>query len=123
MEKKKILIVDDVLAGRQLLQAVLLTGGYETFLAETGEEAIEIAGNVLPDLILLDVMMPETDGYEVARRLKTDDKLKNIPIIFVSALDDRDSKMQGLNSGAEDYVSKPYDRIEILDKIKKLLKI
>ena len=121
MTKKKILVVDDELIGRQLLQAILLVEGYETILAENGIDAIEKSNQNLPDLILMDVMMPEMNGYEVTKHLRQDKKLKNIPIILVSALEDRNSKSLGLNAGADEYISKPFDKSDILEKIKNLL--
>jgi CheY-like chemotaxis protein len=121
MEQKKILVVDDEPVGRQLLQAVLLPEGYDVEMAENGKEAILKMETYHPDLVLLDVMMPGMDGYETMNRARTDPKIKNIPVIFITALDDRDSRIRGLESGAHDYIAKPFDRIEILTKIKNLI--
>lgn len=118
MPKNKILIVDDEMIGRQLLEAVLLPSGYEIYLAADGFEAIEKAKMHIPDIVLMDVMMPEMDGYETVKQMKTIKELEKIPIIMVTALDDRDSRIKGLEQGAIDYISKPFDRIEILTKIK-----
>ena len=121
MTKKKILIVDDELIGRQLIQAILMVGGYEPILAANGFEAISMATEYKPDLILLDIMMPNMNGFEVTKRIRQDNQLKHIPILMVSALDDRNSKMSGLNAGANDYIAKPFEKIDILSKIRKLL--
>ena len=121
MLKKKILIVDDELVGRQLLQALLMVEGYQPILAKNATEALQITTNEHPDLILLDIMMPEINGFEFLKKIKAIDKLKHIPVILISALDDRDSKAKGLNAGARDYISKPYDSSNVILKIKKTL--
>lgn len=117
MTKKKILVVDDEPIGQQLLQAVLMPLGYDILLAGSGEEAIKVTEEHIPNLILMDVMMPPPDGYETVKRIKSNDSLKHIPIIMVTALDDRDSRNKGLESGAIDYIAKPFDRLEIINKI------
>jgi CheY-like chemotaxis protein len=121
MTKKKILVVDDELFGRQLLEALLMMEGYEVILAQDGFEAIEIAKKTQPDLMLIDVMMPGKNGYEVVEELKLNDSFKDTPMILVTALDDRDSKTKGLNAGAVDYISKPYNNQQIVEKIGRLL--
>lgn len=108
-----ILIVDDESAGRQTLESILEGQGYRLEMAENGLEALEKAGQLLPDVILLDVMMPGMDGFEVCRRIRSNPALAEIPIIFLTALDDRQSLLDGLASGADDYITKPYDRIEL----------
>ena len=121
MDQKKILVVDDEPIGRQLLQAVLLPEGYDVEVAENGMDAIAKMRSFLPDLVLLDVMMPGMDGYETMRKVKVDTSISHIPVIYITALDDRDSRIRGLESGANDYIAKPFDRIEILTKIKNLI--
>lgn len=111
--KSKILIVDDDPAGRRAMEAPLLAGDYDLVLAQDGPQALELAHALQPDLILLDVMMPGMDGYEVCRRLRADLLLAEVPIIMVTALDDRSSKLQGLAAGADDFLSKPFDRAEL----------
>ena len=108
-----ILIVDDEPAGRQTLESILEGQGYRLEMAENGLEALEKAGQLLPDVILLDVMMPGMDGFEVCRRIRSNPALAEIPIIFLTALDDRQSLLDGLASGADDYITKPYDRFEL----------
>lgn len=121
MSNNSILIVDDEPTVRQLLQAVLLNSGYEVMLAENGRMAFEILKSERPDLILLDIMMPEISGYDVIDEIKKNEELKNIPIMLVTALDDRDNRIKGLELGAVDYISKPFDRVEILTKINNII--
>lgn len=113
MANSIILIVDDEPAGRHTLESILEGQDYELVMAENGIQAIEKAKQILPDVILLDVMMPGMDGFEVCKRLRTDPLLAEVPIIFLTALDDRKSLLNGLESGADDYLTKPYDRFEL----------
>ncbi len=108
-----ILIVDDEPAGRHTLESILEGQGYILEMAENGMEALEKIRQILPDVILLDVMMPGMDGFEVCRRIRNDPLLAEIPIIMLTALDDRKSMLSGLESGADDYITKPYDRYEL----------
>jgi putative two-component system response regulator len=108
-----ILIVDDEESGRQTLESILEGQGYQLAMAENGEQALEKARQILPDVILLDVMMPGMDGFEVCKRLRNDPKLSEVPIIILTALDDRKSMLKGLDAGADDYLTKPYDRHEL----------
>ena len=108
-----ILIVDDEPAGRHTLESILDGQGYRLEMAGNGLEALEKAGQILPDVILLDVMMPGMDGFEVCRRIRNNPALAEIPIIMLTALDDRQSLLEGLESGADDYITKPYDRFEL----------
>ncbi len=125
-----ILIVDDEPSGRYTLESILEEQGYRIEMAENGAEALEKAHQLFPDVILLDVMMPGMDGFEVCRRIRKDPVLAEIPIIMLTALDDRKSFLNGLESGADDYITKPYDRYELrarllgitrLNRYKKLL--
>lgn len=111
--KSTILIVDDESAGRETLESILEPEGYKLVLAENGYQAIEQAKSVLPDVILLDVMMPGMDGFEVCKHIRNEKHLAEVPIIFLTALDDRQSFMKGLEAGADDYISKPVDRYEL----------
>ena len=104
--KSSILVVDDAPAGRETMEALLFSPAYELYFASSGTQALEMAAQIRPDLILLDVMMPGMDGFEVCRRLRADADLAHIPIILVTALDDRASRLQGIDSGADDFVSK-----------------
>jgi putative two-component system response regulator len=108
-----ILIVDDEPAGRETLESILEPEGYYLVLAENGYQAIEQAKAVLPDVILLDVMMPGINGFEVCRRIRSEAELAEVPILFLTALDDRQSLLNGLEAGADDFISKPFDRYEL----------
>ncbi len=118
-----ILIVDDELQNRKLLEALLRPEGYLTQSAANGEEALALIAERAPDLILLDVMMPGMDGFEVATRLKANPATASIPIIMVSAQDGRGARMIGLNSGAEEYLTKPVDRAELWLRVRNLLRL
>ena len=118
-----VLIVDDERHNRQLLEVMLASEGFRLLSACSGEEALAIVPVECPDLILLDVMMPGMDGYQVAARLKSDISTKHIPIIMVTALDTRESKMLGLGAGAEDFLTKPVDRAELNVRVRNLLRL
>lgn len=108
-----VLIVDDEYAGRETLQSVLEGEGYQLEMAENGFQAIEKAKALLPDVILLDVMMPGMTGFEVCQRIRNDPQVAEIPIIILTALDDRESLLKSLKAGADDFISKPFDRYEL----------
>jgi len=108
-----VLIVDDEHSGRETLQSVLEGEGYDLIMAENGPQAIEKAKLYLPDVILLDVMMPGMTGFEVCERIRNDPQVAEIPIIILTALDDRESLLTGLKAGADDFISKPFDRFEL----------
>jgi putative two-component system response regulator len=108
-----ILIVDDEYSGRETLQSILEGEGYNLVMAENGPQAITQAKSILPDVILLDVMMPGMTGFEVCEKIRNDPQVAEIPIIILTALDDRDSLLRGLKAGADDFISKPFDRFEL----------
>jgi putative two-component system response regulator len=118
-----ILIVDDTEIGRQSLETVLLRQGYILAFASNGYEALARAAELQPDLILLDVMMPEMDGFEVCRRLRVNPILAEVPIVIITALDDQDSRLQGLESGADDFVSKPFNRAELRARVRTITRL
>ena len=120
---EKILLVDDEEANLRLLTQWLVVSGYDIEYALNGEEAVRKAREGSPDLIILDIMMPVMDGYDACRILKDDAKTKNIPIIMVTALNDRKSKLKGLSVSANDFLSKPIDQAELFIRVKNLLKI
>jgi CheY-like chemotaxis protein len=122
-QSSKILVVDDEPVGRQLLEAILYPENFDIYYAENGAEALDKAIEIRPDLILMDVMMPEMDGFQVCRNLRKHETLGNVPIILITALDDRDSMIKGLDSGADDYISKPFDRVEVLAKVKNITQL
>ncbi|WP_298983358.1 response regulator [Caldilinea sp.] len=121
--KSLILVVDDSPAGRETLQALLFSDAYELHFATDGLQALAMAAQLRPDLILLDVMMPGIDGFEVCRRLRADPELKDIPVIMVTALDDRASRLQGIESGADDFVSKPFDSGELRARVRTVTRL
>ncbi|MEA1973010.1 MAG: response regulator [Candidatus Cloacimonadota bacterium] len=123
MKNAKILIVDDNDVNRILLQHTFEDEEYEIFESESGYEALEIVKNKAIDIILLDVMMPGMDGYETCQRIKTNPQSHDIPIIFITALNDKESKLKGLNLGGVDFISKPFDMFEVKLRIKQHLKI
>lgn len=113
-----ILIVDDMPANLGILSDILQTQGYQVRMAEDGESALEIVAEALPDLILLDIMMPGITGYEVARRLKANPATSEIPVIFISALDRMQDRVEGFKAGGVDYVAKPFFVQEVLARVK-----
>lgn len=121
--KEKILIVDDSKLNRTLLATILKKAGFETAEARDGEEGLPMAREFLPDLILLDIMMPGKDGYQVCEELKKDATTNDIPIIFLSAKTEAADKIKGLEIGGVDYVTKPFDRGEVLARVRSQLKI
>jgi putative two-component system response regulator len=112
-ENSTVLIVDDEYVGRETLQSILEGEGYHLEMAENGAQALEKAKRLLPDVILLDVMMPGMTGFEVCQRIRSDPEIAEIPIIVLTALDDRESLLTALKAGADDFISKPFDRYEL----------
>lgn len=121
--KAKILIVDDEERNLKLLGVILANYGYAFEMAKNGIEALEKTQSYKPDLILLDIMMPEMDGYETCRRLKEDALTRHIPVVMVTALADREAKIKGLEAGANDFLTKPVDTSELTIRTKNLLRI
>jgi two-component system cell cycle response regulator len=119
--KKKVIIADDSEVGLSSLEKMLSAGLFQTIRATNGKEAFEKAICELPDLILLDVMMPEMNGFEVARMLKDDARTRNIPIMMVTALGDREHEHDGREAGAEEYLSKPVRPEELVARAKSLI--
>jgi two-component system cell cycle response regulator len=117
----RILVVDDLEANRRLLEAKLSAEYYEVITATRGEEGVQRAKREKLDLILLDVMMPGMDGFETCRRLKAQAETRHVPVIIVTALDDRQSKVRALQAGAEDFLTKPIDDVELMARVKSLL--
>jgi len=120
-ESPKILVVDDHSASRMTAAALLGMEGYAVIEADSGATAIKLVGQQQPDLILLDVMMPEMDGFEVCQLLKQDEHTRLIPVIFITALNDRRSRIRGIEVGADDFLSKPFDRVELVARVKSLV--
>lgn len=122
-ETTNILIVDDNSANRDTLEALLTSLGHELRFAQSGEEALKKAIALPPDLILLDVNMPGMDGFEVCEKLRADSKLASVPIVITTSLDDKKSKMRGIEVGADDFITKPIDGMEIRARVKMILRL
>src|SRR5437867_9542956 len=118
-----ILIVDDEPQGRMALEVLLHSSGYRLVFAANGAEALAQAASLAPDLILLDVMMPGMDGFEVCRRLRADSTLAEVPVIMLTALDDRDSRLRGIEAGADDFITKPFDRVELRARVRTITRL
>lgn len=114
---KRVLIVDDIEENLAVLTETLTAEGYSPLQAKNGERAIEIARKANPDIILLDIKMPGIDGYETIKRLKSDEQTREIPVIFLSALNQIEDKVRGFECGAVDYVSKPFQKEEVLARV------
>jgi two-component system, sensor histidine kinase and response regulator len=121
-KRQSILIVDDEPNNVKVMREVL-TNGYDIFVALNGLDALQVAGKSLPDLILLDIMMPEMDGYEVCRRLKADPATRDIPVIFVTAMDQEEDEARGLTLGAIDYLTKPINPPIVRIRVKNHLEL
>jgi response regulator RpfG family c-di-GMP phosphodiesterase len=121
--KSRILLVDDEPMNVALLEAVLVSRGYEVIPAGNGPEALDLIREQEVDLVLLDIMMPGMDGFEVCRRLKEDEGLREIPIIMLTVLQSKKDRIQGIEAGADDFISKPFDQGEVLARIRMLLKM
>ncbi|MBV6625053.1 MAG: hybrid sensor histidine kinase/response regulator [Rivularia sp. (in: Bacteria)] len=118
-----ILIIDDKIDNLEILLDVMQMHGHEVLVADSGESALNKLKNSLPALILLDVMMPSMDGFEVCRRLKSDDRTKDIPVIFMTALTNTADKIKGFKLGAVDYITKPFQQEEVLARVNVQLKL
>ena len=121
--RTRIFLVDDTQANLDVLQALLEPEGYLVSVAPNGEFALKFVGRVKPDLILLDVMMPDINGFEVCRRLKADPETRHIPIIFITAEDTTESVVSGFEAGGVDYIQKPFQGSEVLARVQTHLEI
>lgn len=120
---KKLLIIEDEEVLLSLLQKKLIAEGYDVSIAENGEKGLEVMRKAMPDLILLDIVMPDMNGYEVCERLKTNEETKNIPILFITSSTDEESIMKAYHLGAIDYVTKPFKSVELIARVKINLKL
>ena len=118
-----ILIVDDSLNNLSLLERILSRKGYKVGLASSGKLALDSVDLTQPDLILLDIMMPAMDGYEVCTRLKSNDRTRGIPIIFLSALVEVSNKVKAFNAGGVDYITKPFEPVEVVARVENQLRL
>ena len=117
---KRILIADDETDIVETLQFMLEVEGFECLTAYNGEDALNLAKREMPDLLILDVMMPKINGYKVCRLLKFDAKYKNIPILMVTARSQEEDKMIGEETGADEYITKPFEINDVVEKVKKI---
>jgi CheY-like chemotaxis protein len=118
----RILVVDDNASNIKIMQVRLASEGYDVVTAADGEEALAAAREQLPDLILLDVMMPGMDGYQVVARIKANPDTAHIPVVMLTALDDRNSRTHGLTAGAAAFLTKPIDRHALREAVMGLLR-
>ena len=121
--KPTILIADDDPAGRKVIESVLINQDYNLEFAANGREVLKKAAELKPDLILLDIMMPEMDGMEVCERLRKDRDLAEVPVVMVTALDDRNTRIASLDAGADDFITKPIDRAELRARVRSITRL
>ena len=122
MNSKKILVVDDEVDLVKTIRFSLEAEGYTVLVSYNGEDALNQARKEAPDLVLLDIMLPKLDGYKVCRLLKFDERYKHIPIMMLTAKTQEKDKTLGVETGANEYITKPFDMDELIEKIKRYLK-
>lgn len=120
-EKYKVLVVEDDDSISNVVELNLRLDGYEVFLAADGEEGLAMVEEIEPDLVILDVMMPKIDGWEVLMRLRQRPETRDMPVIMLTAMGDEQSKVMGLRGGADDYVAKPFSPLELTARVKVIL--
>ncbi|MDM8530617.1 response regulator [Anaerolineales bacterium HSG25] len=118
-----ILVVDDETVAHKILNGLLVNEGYHLIFAHSGQEALTKASLILPDLVLLDVMMPGMDGFAVCRALRNDSVLAEVPIVMITSLDDRRSRLKGIEAGADDFINKPVDKVELRLRVKSITRL
>jgi putative two-component system response regulator len=123
ISQPKILIVDDEAIARITIEALLSSENYELHFAENGMQGLSMAAQLQPDIILMDVMMPDMNGFETCQQIRSMPNLAEVPIIMVTALDDRESRIAGLKAGADDFITKPFDVHELLIRIQNMIRL
>jgi len=121
MNPKKILVVDDEVDLVKTIQFALEAEGYQVLVSHNGEDALNQSRKEKPDLILLDLMLPKLDGYKVCRLLKFDEQYKHIPILMLTAKTQQKDRLLGMETGADEYITKPFDTEELMEKVKAYL--
>src|SRR5690606_25519194 len=119
----RVLIVDDIPTNVRLLEARLTAEYFEVKTASSGREALAILEQGAIDIVLLDVMMPEMDGFEVCRHIKTDVATAHIPVVMITALDQPSDRVKGLSAGADDFLTKPVDDVQLMARVKSLVRL
>lgn len=122
-QNARILIIDDEPIVRLTLEGLLMQENLDLILAENGRQGLEFAKRYLPDAILLDLMMPDMNGYEVCQKIRADSKLAEVPVIMITANDNREARIKGLEAGADDFLTKPFDSLEIQIRVKNILRL
>ncbi len=122
-QESKILIVDDEASNRDIMTQFLQMEGFQLFTAVDGEQAMEMVESVQPDLVLLDIIMPRLDGYEVCRRIKSDEETAFLPVIMITALKGMEERIKGVEVGADDFLTKPFNYLELVTRVKSLLRV
>ncbi len=121
-QKSKILVVDDVPQNVRLLEISLKAEGYNVISAYSGQEALDKVRTEKPDLVLLDIMMPGMDGYEVCRRLRENKSTRALPVVMITAYEEKEKKLEAVDTGADDFIRKPFERYELLARVRSLLR-
>lgn len=119
----RILIADDNEQNRELLEAYLSDEGHEILMAADGQQSIDVATKQLPDLVLLDIMMPKLSGYEVCQKLKENESTRRIPVLMVTALKEIGDIQKAVDAGADDFLTKPVHRLELKTRVRSLLRV
>lgn len=123
LSQPKVLVVDDELSTRVTIKSILASENYELHFAENGVEALSMVAGIAPDIILLDVMMPGLSGFDVCKKIRSMPGLTEVPIVLVTALDDRKSRMAGMKAGADDFVTKPFDNHELRLRVQNMTRL
>jgi len=118
-----VLVADDVPENRSMLQSLLQAEGHHVLLAADGQEALDLAVVHQPDLVVLDVQMPRLDGYAACRQLRAHPLLADLPILMATAIDDREARQRGIGAGVDDFIAKPYNRLELRARVKGILRL